>query len=86
MSESILVLTGVLTGTVFSLAGCCMGCYLMKRAYEHITDPHQIAISLKQADDSRGLPDGPETYDWSEYDGYIARAADDDDDDGVPEA
>tara|TARA_Y100000310_G_C19949291_1_gene476091 strand:- start:228 stop:488 length:261 start_codon:yes stop_codon:yes gene_type:complete len=86
MSESILVLTGIITGTAFSLAGVGLGAYLMKRAYEHITNPHQIALTLNKSDDeSRGL-DGDVSFDWDSYDQYVSRAEDDDDDGGVPEA
>ena len=85
MQESILVISGVITGTVFSLAGCCLGAYLVKRAYQEITDPHQIAFKFTPKDDnSRGLNDEDGSYDWDSYDQYISRA--EDDDDGVPEA
>ena len=56
----------------------------MKRAFQEITDPHEVAFKFTPKDDSRGLGDEGDGYDWDSYDQYIQGA--EDDDDSIPEA
>ena len=47
MHESLLVLSGVIVGTVFTCVGCYLGAYLVKRTYEEITSPYPNEVVLK---------------------------------------
>ena len=76
------VFGGVIFGTVITSACYHLGAGLFKRAYLDITAPYYIE-ELQQHQDSnnpnRGLSKGDEeAYDWSEYDNYIHRAEEDD--------
>ena len=84
MHESLLVITGIIFGTVSSLSGVLLGAKLVKRTYMELTTPlSDIYIDEEDTHKDKELRDN-EAYDWSEYDQYIKGATDDDD--GVPEA
>ena len=64
MHESLLVLSGVIVGTVFTCVGCYLGAFLVKRTYMEITKPYQpeLLIELDREEDSTSIK--PESYDW----------------------
>ena len=86
MENSIIVLSGVIIGTLFMGAGCILGAYLVRRTYEDITNPQPLLVKLPGGKDNTQNPREVEGYDWDSYDQYISRATDDEDDEGVPEA
>ena len=83
MHESLLVLMGVLAGTVFTGAGCFLGAYLVKKTYMEVTNPSP-PMYLRVQEDEEQLQKPPESYDWDEYDSYLKPPLDEDGND--PEA
>ena len=83
MQESLLVLSGVAIGTVFTGAGCLLGAFLVKKTYMEVTNPPQPRYLRLPDEDAQ--PNGEaESYDWDEYDNYIKPPRDEDG--GEPEA
>ena len=80
MHEVYLVLTGITFGSVFTLIGGYLGACLVRNTYLQLTEP----ATVNTEDNSRGLPDETEAYDWDSYDQYVKGAKDDDDE--VPKA
>ena len=65
-------------------AGCLLGAYLVRRTYMDITHPSPLLLKLP-GEQKETNPRDVEGYDWDSYDQYISRA-NEDDDDGLPEA
>ena len=86
MHESLLVLSGVIVGTVFTCVGCYLGAYLVKRTYEEITSPYTNEVVLKLDNEEQQPPQSkqPQGYDWDEYDDYLKPPMDEEG--GEPEA
>ena len=61
MQESLLVLTGVIVGTVCTCAGCALGAYLVKRTCMEVTNPLPLLIDIDRDDDTV-TPNQPEGY------------------------
>ena len=83
MHESLLVLGGVIVGTVFTFVGCCLGAYLVKSTYMEITnpEPQELLLTVDKGIDNTTKIKG---YDWDEYDDYLKPPRDEDG--GEPEA
>ena len=83
MHESLLVLSGVIIGTVFTCVSCYLGAFLVKRTYMEITNPYPEVL-LKLDREEEDTPDHSESYDWDQYDEYLKPPRDEDG--GEPEA
>ena len=81
MQESLLVLAGIIVGTVFTGSGCVLGAYLVKKTYIEVTQTYPVIVEV---DEDNNKVDEPEGYDWSEYDSYLKPPLGDDG--GDPEA
>ena len=71
LHESILVLIGVIIGTVFTCTGCVLGAYLVKQTYLEITNPYPNKVVLKLDKDEIDNRTQSESYDLDQYYDYF---------------
>ena len=50
MQESLLVITEVIMGTIFTGIGCVLGAYLLKRTYVKLTHPQTLILNMEKDD------------------------------------
>ena len=71
MQESLLVLSGVIIGTIFTCAGCALGAYLVKLTYMEVTNPLPLLVKIDGDKEDNTTTSQAEGYDWDEYESYL---------------
>ena len=82
MHEVLLLLTGVLIGTVITSVGLYFGVKIVKLTYTEMTYPQEI-VTNTQGENTSKQPE-VESYDWDEYQSQLTPPLGDDG--GEPEA
>lgn len=79
MNEFLILLTGVIVGTISTGVAVYLGGHLVLRTYLELTQPHLEVPNTVEQDTDNTTTTTPEGYDWDEYDNYLSPPLGDED-------